>query len=199
MMADTTTTTQGNAADADPVTARALRVLEAEHGGCVVASELAGAHPWIQLTPDGLVEAMTTLRDADETQLDCCHLVSSADWPGKGADAGEIEVVYHLCSFARREEPDYAQRADKNDPWVAIKVRVPRDRPELPSVMGVWTGADWHEREVFDLMGVIFTGRDDLVRILLPEDWPGHPLRKDWVYPAEYHGIPIIPPEDQEQ
>ena len=76
-----------------------------------------------------------------------------------------------------------------------LKVAVPRDKAEVASVMNVWAGADWHERETYDLMGVVFTGRGRLTRILLPEDWPGHPLRKDWEYPADYHGIPIIPPE----
>ena len=74
-------------------------------------------------------------------------------------------------------------------------MRVPRDRPEVPSVMDVWPGADWHERETYDLVGIRFTGRDSLRRILLPEDWPGHPLRKDWKFPADYHGVPIVPPE----
>ncbi len=181
---------------ADPVTERALATLEAAHPNVVVASETGGMHPWIQLQAEGLAEAMRTLRDHADTQLDCCHLVTGTDYPGKGKDVGEIEVLYHLCSYTKREDASYAKRAVKNDPWVAIKVRVPRDKPEVPSVEKVWTGADWHERETFDLMGVIFTGRDDLRRILLPEDWPGHPLRKDWEYPADYHGIPIVAPED---
>jgi NADH-quinone oxidoreductase subunit C len=77
-------------------------------------------------------------------------------------------------------------------------VRVPSEKPEVESVMDLWTGADWHERETWDLVGIRFTGRRDLLRILLPEDWPGHPLRKDWEFPVGYHGVPIIPPEEQE-
>lgn len=183
----------------DPVTERALAVLERAHADAIVASDLTGAHPWIQVHPAGIVRLMTTLRDDAETQLDCCHLVSGVDWPGKGDEVGELEVLYHLCSYTKREDAAYAKRTgldEKNDPWVAIRVRVPRDKPEVPSVMGVWTGADWHERETYDLLGVVFTGRSDLQRILLPEDWPGHPLRKDWAYPTEYHGIPIVGPED---
>ena len=61
--------------------------------------------------------------------------------------------------------------------------------PELPSVSDLWSTADWHEREVYDLSGVYFTGHPNLRRILCPEDWVGHPLRKDYEMPLEYHGI----------
>jgi len=61
--------------------------------------------------------------------------------------------------------------------------------PEVPSVTSLWRTADWHEREVYDLCGVAFTGHPNLRRILLSEDWQGHPLRKDYEFPLEYHGI----------
>ena len=64
-----------------------------------------------------------------------------------------------------------------------------RDNPTMPTVSGVWRTAIWQEREIFDLLGVVFEGHPDLRRILLPEDWVGHPLRKDFVEPTEYHGI----------
>ncbi len=65
----------------------------------------------------------------------------------------------------------------------------PGQLPEVPSVNGIWRTADWHEREVYDLSGVFFTGHPDLTRILCSEDWVGHPLRKDYEFPLEYHGI----------
>ena len=77
-----------------------------------------------------------------------------------------------------------------------LKTQLPRwqgdvagQLPDLPSVVGVWRTADWHEREVYDLSGVNFTGHPDLRRILCPEDWEGYPLRKDYQMPLEYHGI----------
>ncbi len=81
-----------------------------------------------------------------------------------------FEVNYHLVSFTRRER-------------LRVKVRVGSDHPEVASVTSVWSGANWHEREVYDLFGVRFDGHPDLRRILMPEDWEGHPLRKD--YPVE--------------
>ena len=179
----------------DPVTERALRAIEQALPGAVVASELGGPHPWIEVGAASLRAACRLLRDDPALRLDCCHLISGVDWPEAADGAGEIEVVYHLVSYTVSPEPGYGQRAEKNDPWVALKVRVPREAPDVPTVMDIWIGADWHERETWDLLGVRFTGRAELPRVLLPEDWPGHPLRKDWVYPASYHGVPIVPPE----
>ncbi len=77
-----------------------------------------------------------------------------------------------------------------------LKVILPRWKddeegrlPEVPSVADIWRTADWHEREVYDLSGVNFTNHPSLHRILCPEDWVGHPLRKDYEMPLEYHGI----------
>jgi len=183
---------------ADPITESALAKIQAGVDGAVVASETAGRHPWIEVTPASIRAVSLLLRDDPDLRMDCCHLISGVDWPGSGKDGddvGEMEVVYHLCSYTVKPDAEYKKRAVKNDPWIAIKVRVPRDKPEVPTVMDIWTGADWHERETYDLVGIVFTGRDELRRILLPEDWPGHPLQKDWAYPASYHGVPIIPPE----
>ena len=101
-----------------------------------------------------------------------------------GVDTGEVmQVVYHLWSLTHKHS-------------LVLKVILPRwkddvegELPEVPSVAGVWPTADWHEREVYDLSGVRFLGHPNLVRILCPEDWVGHPLRKDYEMPLEYHGI----------
>ena len=119
-----------------------------------------------------------------------CNCITAVDYlhtdPKKAAKAGwepHIEVVYHISSIAKKHT-------------LVVKTKVPRwkddeegELPEVPSVTGVWRTADWHEREVFDLSGVMFTGHPDLRRILCPEDWDGYPLRKDYEMPLEYHGI----------
>jgi NADH-quinone oxidoreductase subunit C len=78
-----------------------------------------------------------------------------------------FEVVYHLHSVERNER-------------VRVKSRVSGEQPSIDSVTGVWRGANWYEREVFDLFGIQFVGHPNLTRILMPEDWEGHPLRKDY-------------------
>jgi NADH-quinone oxidoreductase subunit C len=192
---------QGSANEPDPVTARALALIKSRLPNAVVAAEEGGKHPWIHVRADAVRDVCLLLRDDPGTRYDCCHLISGVDWPAKKpGDVAEMEVVYHLVSYAFPADPAYrtrhlVNRLAKNDPWVAIKVRLPREKPEVPTVMDIWTGADWHERETYDLLGIVFTGRKELPRILLPEDWPGHPLRKDWEYPSDYHGIPIVPPE----
>ena len=161
----------GPAPSPDPVTARAAATIRAKFSDAVVEESTAGRHPFLRIDAKRLLEVAKLLRD--EANFDCCHLVS----------------------YSKKPDPAYRRNATKNDAWLCLKVRVPRNAPDVPSVMSVWPGADWHERETWDLMGIRFTGRGAVRRILLPEDWPGHPLRKDWEYPADYHGVPIIPPE----
>ena len=83
-----------------------------------------------------------------------------------------FEVVYHLQAIARRE-------------WLRLKVRLPGDNPEIESAFAVYRSANWYERETFDLFGIRFFNHPDLRRIMMPEDWPGHPLRKDYPVTGE--------------
>jgi NADH-quinone oxidoreductase subunit C len=112
-----------------------------------------------------LLEICAALRDEAPFHLDYCSFVSAVDRPADGA----MEAVYHLYSMEARHE-------------LMLKVRVPRDAPKVPSVARIWSGANWHERETYDLFGVEFEGHPDLRRIMMTEDWAGHPLRKDYVY-----------------
>ena len=97
--------------------------------------------------------------------LDYLSFVTGVDYP----EQKRIEVVYHLFSSQHRHE-------------LLLKVRVPRDDPRVESVTSIWRGADWHEREAYDLLGIVFEGHPNLRRIMMTDDWVGHPLRKDYIY-----------------
>lgn len=106
----------------------------------------------------------------------------SQESPQKQRNLGSIRVVYHLRSYGKNHT-------------VVLAVSLPRDEARVGSVVGVWPAANWQERECFDLLGVVFEGHPDLRRLLLPEDWLGHPLRKDYEQPASYQGIPTSRPD----
>jgi NADH-quinone oxidoreductase subunit C len=117
-----------------------------------------------------IVEICRFLRD--ELAFDCLMNLSTVDWPKKN----QIEVVYHLWSYARQHS-------------FVLKCALDREKPEIASLEPLWKSADWLEREQFDLMGVQFSGHPDLRRIMMPDDWVGHPLRKDYKEQAEWHNI----------
>ncbi|MFA4014976.1 MAG: hypothetical protein RUDDFDWM_000042 [Candidatus Fervidibacterota bacterium] len=124
----------------------------------------------VRVDKDYVVELCKLLRDDTELQFDYLRCLSAIDW----FEEGQMEVVYHLYSM-------------KHGHSLVVKVRVKRDDPRLPSVSSIWAAANWHEREAYDLLGIIFEGHPDLRRILLPQDWTGHPLRKDYSYnPVEF-------------
>jgi NADH-quinone oxidoreductase subunit C len=157
----------------------------------LLAHDFEALDPWIEIRPDGLPEIGRYLRDESDLAMNMLHCITAVDYfepdAKKAAQVDwqpHLELIYHLSSMTHRHR-------------LVLKVRLPRwqdDRPgelpEVPSVSNVWSTAEWHEREVFDLMGVYFLGHPDPRRILCPEDWVGHPLRKDYQMPAEYYGIP---------
>ena len=132
---------------------------------------------WAVLDPQSLAPVAAFLRD--DAELDCKYLVSVT-----GVDLiDRFEVVYHIASLTRNH-------------MLVLKTRVPdRENPEVPSVSPVWQGANLQEREVYDLMGIRFSGHPDLRRILLWEGYAGHPLRKDFLNPAGGFkpGLPRFP------
>jgi NADH-quinone oxidoreductase subunit C len=128
--------------------------------------------PWIAIEPAAIAEVSRFLHDDEETRFDFLANQSAVDWK----DRQIIQVVYHLFSYPKRH-------------YIVLKVDLARDNPVVPTVEPIWKVADWLEREIYDLMGVIFEGHPDLRRLLMPEDWIGHPARKDFVEPPEYHGI----------
>lgn len=129
-----------------------------------------GQSPWIRLSVAHFRRVMELLRHDKDLLFDYLQLVTGVDW------GDHFDVVYHLYSMSLGHK-------------IAIKVAIDRSSPRIPSVCDIWPAADWHEREQFDLLGIVFEGHPDLRRILCPEDWEGYPLRKDYVQPAEYHGI----------
>jgi len=167
-----------------------LQQLKQRFGDSIVGSDLEAVDPWIEVSPSALVEVCQYLRDDRDLQLNMLNCITAIDYfqpdPKKAAKTGwepHLQLVYHMSSTTKKHT-------------FVLKVRLPRWKdavegqlPEVPSVSNVWSTANWHEREVYDLSGVWFTGHPGLVRILCPEDWVGHPLRKDYEMPLEYHGM----------
>ncbi|HTY10873.1 MAG TPA: NADH-quinone oxidoreductase subunit C [Bacteroidota bacterium] len=128
--------------------------------------------PAIRVSPDHILEIAKFLRDDEECLFDFLSCLSGVDLKGK------LSVVYQLFSMAKRHK-------------ITLKVEVAVDAPNVQSVESIWKTANWHEREAFDLYGINFTGHPDLRRILLPYDWEGHPLRKDYQVPEYYNGMKV--------
>jgi NADH-quinone oxidoreductase subunit C len=128
--------------------------------------------PYFQVEPQSIVEVGRFLRDDPESKFEVLSDLTAVDLPKEN----KLQVVYHLFSYSHRHA-------------IVLKVDLPREEPRISTVENVWKAANWFEREVFDLFGVNFEGHSDLRRILLPEDWVGHPLRKDYVEQEEYDGI----------
>ena len=129
----------------------------------------------IRVAPGDVAEVMRTLHDGAEF-----HFRLLADIAGVDTGA-TMQVVYHLWS-------------DTSPDWLrVVAVGLERDDPRVPSVTFLWKGAEWGEREAYDMFGIVFTGHSDLRRILLPDDWVGFPLRKYWVDPDFYNGMHVKP------
>jgi NADH-quinone oxidoreductase subunit C len=119
--------------------------------------------PTLLVPKEDILDVCRWLRDHPDFDMAYLSFVSAIDWKDR------FEVVYHLGSFSKNHS-------------LTLKVQIPRDDPRIPSVTGLWRGADWHEREAYDLFGIVFEGHPNLRRIMMSQDWKGHPLRKDYVY-----------------
>ena len=138
-----------------------------------------GLQTAIYVNPAYLRDVCFFLRDDPRFYFDFLANITAVDY----FPENYFEVVYNLTSIPFQRQ-------------LTLKVKVVSGRsieklPEVPSVTQVWRTADWHEREAYDLMGVFFTDHPDLRRILMPEDWVGYPLRKDYQDPETYHNIPV--------
>jgi NADH-quinone oxidoreductase subunit C len=128
--------------------------------------------PYLRVDGSSIVEVCRFLRDRGGMDFEVLSDLTALDWPKEE----KIQVVYHLFSYTHNHQ-------------IVLKVDLPRDNPKIATAESVWKVANWFEREVYDLFGVIFEGHSDLRRIMLPEDWMGYPLRKDYVEQEEYDGI----------
>ena len=130
--------------------------------------EIKSSHGDLMMTVDreAIVEVCTKLRDDHDFRFDFLAYCTVVDYSALGRTP-RYEAIYQLYSTRKTHR-------------LRVKAQIPEDDPSIDSVVPVWGGANWMEREAFDMFGVIFRNHPDLRRILLPEDWEGHPLRKDF-------------------
>jgi NADH-quinone oxidoreductase subunit C len=117
------------------------------------------------------------LRDEPELAFDFLNNVTAVDWIKQNI----LQVVYHLFSYRLHHS-------------IVVKIDLDRAKPQVPSVSHIWNAANWNEREQYDLLGVEFLGHPELKRILLPDDWVGHPMRKDYKEATHYREMPTTRP-----
>lgn len=146
----------------------------------ILVEERAHLQPALIIHPNFIDDVCLTLRDHPETWFDFLSSLSGIDY---GVEQKKFGVVYHLSSIIKNHQ-------------IVLKVMLENDRdenalPVVKSVSNVWKAAEWHEREAFDLLGIYFENHPDLRRILLPDDWEGYPLRKDYKTAERYHQIKI--------
>ncbi len=129
--------------------------------------------PFARVAPGKIKDVAMFMRDQENMAFDYLMCLSGVDYTN-----GKIGVVYHAASIKWNHK-------------FTLKVDVTVENPHVQSVESVWKTANWHEREAFDLIGIVFDGHPDLRRILLPDDWEGYPLRKDYKVPEYYNGMKV--------
>jgi NADH-quinone oxidoreductase subunit C len=138
--------------------------------------EDANSTPYcLHIEANDLLAVAKTLYEHPQLYFDSLSCLTGID---NGKEAGTMEVMYHFYSI-----PFHYR--------LALKVVLPRDKPAIESLSHLWRAANWQEREVFDMYGIHFSNHPDLRRILMPADWEGFPLRKDYQHQEEYRGITV--------
>jgi NADH-quinone oxidoreductase subunit C len=146
----------------------------------IVGEETTGLQSALLIAPDQIAEVCLELRNNPKTYFDFLSCLTGVDY---GTEANRFGVVYHLASIPYKTQ-------------LTLKISKENDRneeslPSFQSIVPVYKTADWHEREAYDMVGIFFEGHPDLRRILLPDDWEGFPLRKDYKTAEYYKGIKI--------
>jgi NADH-quinone oxidoreductase subunit C len=157
-----------------------LLLIEKFGEGVIVGEETTGLQPALLIAPNQIAEVCLELRNNPTTYFDFLSSITGVDY---GVEAGRFGVVYHLASIPYKTQ-------------LTLKISIENDRsldnlPTFPSITPVYRTADWHEREAYDLLGIFFENHPDLRRILLPDDWDGFPLRKDYKAAEYYKGIKV--------
>jgi NADH-quinone oxidoreductase subunit C len=148
--------------------AQIAKMIEEKFPGQVVGISSFAGQVAVAVQKDGIVDICRYLHDEPSLRMDHLSDLTAVDYSAYPGDTGpRFEVVYNLISTVHRHR-------------IRIRARVPEEEPRIETVTSVWKTANWHERETFDLMGIVFDKHPDLRRILLPEDWVGHPLRKEY-------------------
>ncbi len=142
---------------------QAIDEIKRKHGEYILEVEGEGFEHRIRIKPDGLSAVAKELEQAGFNHLSFVTAVDNLE----RERSDTVTMVYGFFSTFGQD-------------GILMELELPRDKPEVDSVSAIWNGADWHEREVFDLFGVHFRGHPDLRRILMPDDWEGYPLRKDF-------------------
>mgnify|MGYP005839144947 CR=1 FL=1 len=148
--------------------AQIAKMIEERFPGQVLGMMTHAGQVGVMVKKERIRDICLFLRDEPEIKMDHLADLTAVDYSAYPGDTGpRFEVVYNMISTVYRHR-------------IRLKVRLPEEEPRIDSVSSVWNTANWHERETYDLMGIVFDGHPDLRRILLPDDWQGHPLRKEY-------------------
>ncbi|MBN2318197.1 MAG: NADH-quinone oxidoreductase subunit C [Acidobacteria bacterium] len=147
-------------------------LLSEQFGDRILESKPEELNPWSAVDPSSILDVCRFIRSDSRLEMDHLELLGGVDYEDR------IEVVYVVYSM-------------KHHHRYTLKCLLPREDPHVSTVESVWSVANWHEREAFDMFGVLFDGHSDMRRILCPDDWEGYPLRKDYKAPESYRDMPV--------
>jgi len=155
--------------------------LKQKFGDSILELNSEALDPFVKIAPAKIHAVAAFLNDEPDLRFTSLMCLSGMDYGADGEPS--LGVVYNLHSMEKKHK-------------ITLRIELPRETPEAPSVADIWRTADWHEREAYDLYGIVFKNHPDLRRILCPDDWEGFPLRKDYVVQEFYHGVRVPYQED---